>query len=51
MPFTTVKTEELIENMKQKDAEFAKQWDESRNEYNQKRTTYNTNTISTNDRK
>ena len=33
MPFTTVKTEELIENMKQKDAEFAKQWDESRNEY------------------
>ena len=31
MPFTTVKTEELIENMKQKDAEFAKQWDESRN--------------------
>ena len=25
MPFTTVKTEELIENMKQKDAEFAKQ--------------------------
>lgn len=33
MPFTTVKTEELIENKKQKDAEFAKQWDESRNEY------------------
>ena len=33
MPFITVKTEELIENMKQKDAEFAKQWDESRNEY------------------
>lgn len=33
MPFTTLKTEELIKDMKQKDAEFAKQWDESRNEY------------------
>lgn len=33
MPFTTVKTQELIKDMKQKDAEFAKQWDESRNEY------------------
>lgn len=33
MPFTTVKTEELIKDMKQKDAEFAKQWDASRDEY------------------
>ena len=33
MPYTTVKTEELIKDMKQKDVEFAKQWDESRKEY------------------
>lgn len=33
MPFTTIKTEELIHEKKQKDKVFAKQWDESRNEY------------------
>ena len=33
MPFTTTKTEELIHEKKQKDKVFAKQWDESRNEY------------------
>ena len=33
MPFTTIKTEELIHEKKQKDKAFAKQWDESRNEY------------------
>lgn len=33
MPFTTIKTEELIHEKKEKDKAFAKQWDESRNEY------------------
>ena len=33
MPFTTIKTEELIHEKEQKDKVFAKQWDESRNEY------------------
>lgn len=33
MPFTTVKTEDLIREMKQTDQQFAKQWEESRNEY------------------
>ena len=59
MPFTTIKTEELIHEKKQKDKVFAKQWDESRNEYKlnsgmnqiKKRATYYTNTISKNDRK
>ena len=59
MPFTTTKTEELIHEKKQKDKVFAKQWDESRNEYKliqemikiKKRATYYTNTISKNDRK
>ena len=59
MPFTTIKTEELIHEKKQKDKVFAKQWDESRNEYKliqemikiRKEATYYTNTISKNDRK
>ena len=33
MPFTTVKTDDLIKDMKQTDQEFARKWEESRNEY------------------
>lgn len=33
MPFTTVKTQDLIREIKQTDQQFAKQWKESRNEY------------------
>ena len=33
MPFTTVKTDDLMKDMKQTDQEFARKWEESRNEY------------------